>query len=261
MFEELYAPLPDTGAYLKRIGLEDLEVRHDLDTLNRILYAHVRAIPFENLDAWDAGKIPSLGIRDIFEKVVLHRRGGWCVELNALLDSLLNTLGFAAYSVGNRVLTAPFTVPIGHHGVICVLDGKKYYCDVGFGDIAFQSAISLDGEESPFGFHIEKRGDWYTVLHGTTPYVAFADLAYDPVDYLFANYVNATDMSQLFRNTLYVSMMRGDTRYLLFGNTLTEQTGDTRRKIAAFSNGAELSEMLKTYFDIEYIPVGNYGAK
>ena len=256
MFEALYEPLPETEPYLKRIGLPGLKVAHDLETLNKLLYAHVHTVPFENLDAWDAGKIPSLAIRDIYEKVVLHRRGGWCVELNALLDSFLTALGFAVYSVGCRVLTAPFTVPIGHHGVICVLDGKKYYCDVGFGDIAFQSAVPLDGTVTAFGFHIEKEGDWYRLLRGTTPYIAFADLAYEPVDYLFTNYVNSTDQNQIFRNTLYVSLMKGETRFLLFGDTLTEQTGNERKKIAVYKNGAELARLLKDYFGIEYSPAG-----
>lgn len=259
MFEELYAPLPDAGAYLERIGLPGLPRKADLETLDRILYAHVHTVPFENLDAWAAGKAPSLGVQRLYDKIILRRRGGWCHELNALLQSLLTALGYRAYTVAGRVTTVDFVVPLGHRAVICVLDGKKYYCDVGFGDIAFQSAIALDGTPSPFGFHIEKNGDWYGVRQGEDPgrrLLAFADLALEPVDFLYANRVSATDPMEHFRNTLYISLMRDGKRLLLENGTLTEQeaAGGKKTTLAEINTAdrAALHALLETEFGIEY---------
>ena len=251
--QALYEPLPDPGADLERIGLRGLAVRQDLETLNQILYAHVRAVPFENLDAWSAGRVPSLGIRDLYDKVVLRRRGGWCHELNALLEALLRALGFTAYSVGGRVLTEPFITPIGHHGVICVPDGtKKYYCDVGFGDLAFQNAVALDGTPSAFGFRIERAGEWYRVLQGERPLIAFADLALEPVDFLFANFADASDPEGKFRKAPYVSILRGDARLLLRGEVLTEQRpGEGRRELLRVKDRDGLSAVLREYFGLE----------
>ena len=258
MFEELYTPLPDAEAYLERIGLPGLPRKTDLETLDKILYAHVRTVPFENLDAWAEGKAPSLSIRRMYKKIVQRRRGGWCHELNALLQALLTALGFEAYTVAGRVTTVDFVVPIGHRAVVAVIDGKKYYCDVGFGDVAFQSAIALDGTPSPFGFHIEKNGDWYEVRQGEGPgrrLLAFADLHFEPVDFLYANRVSATDPMEHFRSTLYISLMRDDKRLLLENGTLTEKGPDGGKTTLAeidTADRAALGALLKTEFGIEY---------
>ena len=258
MFEALYEKLTDAdrARYLERIGLPGLPLRGDPDTLDRVLYAHTQHIPFENLDAWDAGRCPSLAVRDLFDKMILHRRGGWCHELNGLLHPFLESLGYEVYSVGGRVTAGlDFLTPIGHHGVICVLEGKKYYCDVGFGDICFQSAIALDGTPSPFGFHIEKKGDWYEVWRDrgrAMKMLTFADLAYEPQDYLFANYANAALPSEPFRETLFVSIMDGNTRRLLHGTTLTEQGDGPKTVLAEGVRRADLPALLQRYFGIEY---------
>ena len=258
MFDALYEKLTaaDRARYLERIGLPHLEPKADLDTLNRVLYAHTQHIPFENLDAWDAGRCPSLAVRDLFDKMILHRRGGWCHELNGLLHPFLESLGYQVYSVGGRVTAGlDFLTPIGHHGVICVLEGKKYYCDVGFGDICFQSAIALDGTPSPFGFSIEKKGDWYEVWRGgrhPMKMLMFADLAYEPQDYLFANHANAALPGEPFRDTLFVSIMDGSKRKLLRGTTLTEQGNSPKTVLAEGVERAALPALLRQHFGIEY---------
>lgn len=258
VFEALYEKLTeaDRALYLERIGLPGLEPKADLDTLNRILYAHVHTVPFENLDAWDRHHCPSLAIRDLFNKIIVGKRGGWCHELNALLHVFLESMGYEVYSVGGRVTAdLDFTAPIGHHGVICVLEGKKYYCDVGYGDISFQSAIPFDGTPTPFGFHMEKTGDWYEIWRDfgrTMKMVTFADVAYEPVDFLFANYANATNPNEPFCSMLYVTVMDGGKRILLQNSTLTEQGDGPKTVLAEGVTRAELTDLLKKYFGIEY---------
>ena len=258
MFEELYEKLTpqDRDIYLERIGLAGLPLKNDLETLNRILYAHVHRIPFENLDAWDRHHCPSLATRDLFNKIILQKRGGWCHELNALLHVFLESLGYDVYSVGGRVTAdLDFVAPIGHHAVICVLNGKKYYCDVGYGDISFQSAIPFDGTPTPFGFHMEKNGDWYEIWRDfgrTMKMVTFVDVAYEPVDFLFANYANATNPHEPFCSMLYVTIMDGDRRILLQNNILTEQADGPKKVLVEVQERAQLTSVLKEYFDIEY---------
>ncbi len=258
MFEALYEKLTDAdrALYLERIGLADLEPTGDLDTLNRILYAHVQTVPFENLDAWAAGLCPSLAVRDLFNKVVLRRRGGWCHELNGLLLAFLDCLGYSVYPVLARVTAGlDFTAPVGHRAVICVLEGKKYYCDVGFGDLAFQNAIPFDGTPSAFGFHMEKNGDWYEIWRGgerPMKIITFPDLAMEPVDYLHANFASAMNPFEPFRSSLYVSIMKGAQRVLLQGDTLTVQTDGPKTVVAEHLEGERLTAALKEHFGIEY---------
>ncbi len=259
MFDEFYAPLGDVAPYLERIGLAGLPLNGDLETLNKVLYAHVQAVPFENMDAWDLGSVPSLGVQDLYEKVVLRRRGGWCHELNALLHAFLEALGYQVYSVGARVTGGiDFTVPIGHHGVVAVIDGKKYYCDVGFGDIAFQNAVPLDGTPSAFGFHAEKNGDWIEIWRdwGKEPMklITFPDVALEPVDFLFANFFMASNPRDKFRAEPFVSIMDGDKRKLLLGTQLTEQVGADKRVLAQLTTREELAAVLKEHFNMDYLP-------
>ena len=258
MFEALYEKLTDAdrALYLERIGLADLELKGDLDTLNRVLYAHVQTVPFENLDAWAAGHCPSLAVRDLFNKVVVQRRGGWCHELNGLLLAFLDCLGYQVYPIAARVTAGlDFTAPVGHRAVICVLDGKKYYCDVGFGDLAFQNAIPLDGTPSAFGFHMEKNGDWYEIWRGgerPMKIITFPDVAWEPVDFLHANFASTKSPGQPFNSAPYISIMKDDRRILLQGTTLTVQTDGPKTVLAENLEGARLTAALKEYFGIDY---------
>ena len=45
MYEELYAPLPDAGAYLKRIGLGGEAPEPTVEWLDRLVHAHLATMP------------------------------------------------------------------------------------------------------------------------------------------------------------------------------------------------------------------------
>ena len=77
MYEALYAPIPDAEAYARRIGAP-WPITPDLPTLDQILYAHQRNVPFENLESYAKGIVPSLEIPALFDKLVTRRRGGYC---------------------------------------------------------------------------------------------------------------------------------------------------------------------------------------
>ena len=74
MYEGLYLPLPDGAAYAERIGLP-WPLSPDLETLDRIVFAHQCTVPFENMESYDQQQEPSLDIAAIFDKVVGKRRG------------------------------------------------------------------------------------------------------------------------------------------------------------------------------------------
>lgn len=78
--------------YLSRIGIDHAE-RPSADFLARLHYAHLQNVPYENLDIL-AGIPLSLAVPDLFDKIVLRRRGGFCFELNRLFGELLRDLGF-----------------------------------------------------------------------------------------------------------------------------------------------------------------------
>ncbi|MCD7786555.1 MAG: hypothetical protein LUG87_02560, partial [Oscillospiraceae bacterium] len=66
------------------------------------------------------------------------------------------------------------------------------------------------------------------------------------------NYASATDENESFRNTLYVSIMDGETRLLLRGGTLTATCGGVRTVLAETADPARLQALLTEYFGIRY---------
>ena len=98
MSEELYAPIPDLDAYLARIGIAEAK-EPTLDFLDEVIMAHQCSVPFDDLDTCALDIVPSLGIPDLFEKIVVRKRGGYCFELNALFGALLKALGFQVLEI------------------------------------------------------------------------------------------------------------------------------------------------------------------
>ncbi len=78
--------------YLIRVGLTDADVAglpptHAL--LHQVMGAHLRSIPFENLDVGpfrSKRKPISMEFRDVFSKLVAGQRGGYCFEQNTLFQ-------------------------------------------------------------------------------------------------------------------------------------------------------------------------------
>ena len=175
MYEALYAPIPDVNAYLDRLGLT-APLPVSLETLDEVLLAHQCRIPFENLQCFEEHQEPSLEIPAMFDKIIVQGRGGFCFELNALLEALLQTLGFDAWSVTCRIVRGKnFIPPMLHRGVLVQLDGRRYYCDVGYGGPQPSFAVPLDGRREKNGetFWGESLGNgWYAVSRLTSQGVA-----------------------------------------------------------------------------------------
>ncbi|MGI5936741.1 MAG: arylamine N-acetyltransferase family protein, partial [Oscillospiraceae bacterium] len=195
MFESLYKPLPDTDKYLARLGLAR-PIPVNLDSLNTLIYAHLTSIPFENLDIYDLEADISLGIEDIYSKIVEQGRGGYCFELNALFMALLQSLGFECHPLAGRVLwRKDYFPPLGHRITVVTLEGRRYYCDVGFGGPAPCSALCLDDTEkqvSGGGIFLFDRSKGDTILYresesGFEPLLMFSEKPCDPVDFVIMN--------------------------------------------------------------------------
>lgn len=173
MFEELYEPLPDRSLYWERIGMPEPkpEDPRDVELLDKMIFAHQCAIPFENLDIYDRHINVPLGIPDVFDKIVRGARGGYCFELNALFHALLQETGYDVMPcVGRSLKNRGYVYPFTHRGIIVTIDGQRRFCDVGYGGPMPSCSIPLvDGcQVTSHGqsFRIERgRGNWWTILY------------------------------------------------------------------------------------------------
>jgi len=132
----------DTKDYLKRIGYRG-PARPSANVLRRLHRAHLLSIPFENLDIHLHRSI-ILNEAALYDKIVKHRRGGFCYELNGSFASLLKKLGFKVSMLSARVARkgGGFSPDFDHMTLLVQLK-EPWLADVGFGD-SFTEPKRLD---------------------------------------------------------------------------------------------------------------------
>ncbi len=123
----------DVSTYLRRIAYSGPRAP-TLDTLRALHYAHLLAVPFENLDIHRGVPIV-LDMERLFDKIVCRRRGGFCYELNGLFAALLRELGFSLTLLSARVPKAENCVgPEFDHLCLRIDLDTPWLADVGFGE-------------------------------------------------------------------------------------------------------------------------------
>lgn len=261
MYEELYERIPDAAAYAERIGLGGVQLKADKESLDRIIYSHLTHIPFENIDSWALGACPELGIKKLYDKIVVRRRGGWCFELNSLLNAFLRELGFETYmAAANVMMGREEMYPPAHCVIVCVIEGQKYLCDVGYGGTAPFGAISFSGE-SRFGFHLEKEGLYIKLINefSQREETRFKDVPVMPVELIPMNYYISQISTSPFRNELRMNLRLPDGSAGIVEHEFKFRRG--KERIEKYIEMQDLPEILEKYFGIpaEGVPMRKIG--
>jgi N-hydroxyarylamine O-acetyltransferase len=258
MFEEFNAPLPDSKGYLKRLGLSGAD-KPDLKTLDLLISAQQRSVPFENLDICDAGAEVLLDIASLYDKIVVRRRGGYCFELNALFMSLLKSLGFECYPVAARVVwMSTGYMPVSHRAGIVLTGGERYFCDVGFGGPSPNRALKLD-EENPQRsgtnlFVFDKAPDSDFIIYrltdgGREQLLKFSDRPCENVDFLAPNEYQSKSRNSGFKmmRMLNISLENGSAA--INGNMLKIHKDGNAEEVL-LDTPEKMKRALKEYFGI-----------
>ena len=245
----------DFDAYLARLGLA--AVRSDEAGLRALQEAQIRAIPFENFDPL-LGKVPALGVEDVFAKCVPGRRGGYCFELNTLFDAALEAAGFTTRRMLARVwLRGGRDAPRSHLVLRVDLPHGAYLADAGFGGPGSLAPLKLGyaGEQrAPNGvFRLSEDAESGATVferqtaEGWQPLYAFDGAHVTDGDVAAANYCAATWEAAPFGSHAFLGSYAGDLRYGLFdrGLTVSGPAGEERRELADFEDFADVvtSEM------------------
>ncbi|MFC4336782.1 arylamine N-acetyltransferase family protein [Salininema proteolyticum] len=142
--------LLDLEAYFDRIDYRG-GTEPTLDNLASLAGAHLRAVPFENLDVMH-GKEIRIDVPGLQDKIVRRRRGGYCYEANGLLGSVLERLGYRVTGLNARILGgSPDHVlrSAAHTALLIDLDGRRWFLDVGVGSFGIGRPLELtDGFEA-----------------------------------------------------------------------------------------------------------------
>lgn len=207
--------------YLFQIGLTAPPAT-DLDGLNTLIRAQLTHVPFENIDVWGTGSCPSLEAAELYEKIVLHSRGGYCFELNTLFRILLNSLGFDAYQCIASLIHEDRVDPPAHNVIVCGLQGRKYLLDVGFGGPVPFGAMEL--KEGTFAdFRLWKEDDLWRLerTDGTKPAFCFRDIPAQIRELIPLNFYISQRPESHFRHILRCNLRREDgTVHTLVDGTL-----------------------------------------
>ena len=116
--------------YFERIGYCQA-VDTTLETLSGLQWAHITHIPYENLDIL-AGIPLSLKVENLFQKIIVRKRGGFCFELQGLYKELLESIGFRMVQYSARFMDELGIVQMRRHRVLVVQIGnRRYLTDVG----------------------------------------------------------------------------------------------------------------------------------
>lgn len=264
----------DLDAYLRRIGWEG-ERRADVATLRGVHLAHMRGIPFENLDALRL-TAPSLDPADLMAKLVHSRRGGYCYEHNTLLACALEALGFGVTRLAARVVVGADRVesrPRTHMALLVEEPGdpQPYLADVGFGAIgALLEPVPLtagvefrDAERRHRLVHAPHRGPlelWVLQAHDRAKgdwadQYAFTLEPFEKPDFEVINWHIGTNPRSPFTQRVYVQSVTAERHLLLSGRLLTRTPVDGAVVEREVTQEEQARRLLDEEFGIE-VPDG-----
>lgn len=244
--------------YLARVGLERRPAA-DVDGLGALHRAQFMTIPFENFEI-QLGRPVRLGQDELVAKLVDHRRGGYCFELNGLMLMVLHSLGFTARPLLGRV---HLRQPVGgrtHQVNLVEIDGQRWIMDVGFGGAAGpRGPLPLEvghvTEGPGWAFRLVDREPWGLMmqsLHDDTWRDAYSfDLGHSILaDFVVANHFTSTSPTSHFVTSRIASLPLPDGRVSLADFTLTRTSG-SRQATQELAPGPDYLQALDRVFGIE----------
>lgn len=244
----------DCQAYLDYEGT----VLPSAETLRTLHRAHVLTVPFENLDI-HLGRSISLEPSDLFRKIVLARRGGYCFELNGLFALLLEQLGFSVIRLAARVLYGAEGVrPRSHQVLLVHIDEGRWIVDVGFGGNGlrepFLLTIGHEQRQGPDRIRLitDGRGDYLLQCEIEGAWVNLYSFTLNPclpVDYTFVNYYHSHSPDSLFTQRLICTMPTLDGRKILTGRLLKTRVNGGTREVHV-KDKRECRQLLQEHFGL-----------
>ena len=249
-------------AFLERIGLDpDTKIEHTYEFLKKIQYASVTRIAYENLDILE-GKPLSLKNEDLFEKIVVRKRGGYCFELNGLLADILEEMGFEVEHRFARYVRGEADIPMRRHRILTVTcEDGRYFCDIGVGDVAPKFPVKMEADlEQPqfeecyrftkdeihgwilWDFH---KGEWRR-------FVTFTEEKQYDVDFIQPSFYCEAHPDSVFNKTPMLAIKTEKGRKAINDREYKEFAGTDLVHLEENISDKRFSELLKQEFFLKY---------
>lgn len=245
--------------YLKRIGIENIENECSLAVLEKLQYAHLTTVPYENLDLIHGVPL-SLKVEDIYKKVVENHRGGYCFEVNCLFEWLLKEFGFKTTAYFARFWRGSEGVPMKRHRIVrAELADGSYICDVGIGSKAPKFPLKLVADEVQSGYgesyKIVRDKDFGWMVYEFTKgewqkYYSFNEIPAEEIDFVTTSYYCEVHPESLFNKTHIISVKTEYGRLTINDRDYKEFTGDDITFVEENMSDARIKEVLKEKFGL-----------
>jgi N-hydroxyarylamine O-acetyltransferase len=241
----------DLDAYLARTGQERRPP--SAEALKDLTRAHVKAIPFENLDVI-LRQHQGISLDVVSAKLVGRRRGGYCYEQSGLFAAVLEQLGYRVHRLSARVQPrrpGPYT----HMTLVVDVDGESFLTDVGFGAGILDPMPLVDGQKTDqagWEHRLVHRNGWWTLQKGTEDLLDFRLNEMYPIDYEVYHHYTSTHPKSPFTGRVVIMTLEPGVSRKLLGRELTVEKpgGSSETTIVA---PEELDATLKD-FGIELTP-------
>ena len=247
----------------ERIGLTyDPDARPTAELLASVQLAMATHVPYENLDILHGVPL-SLDYEDLYDKIVVRRRGGYCFELNGFLGEVLRSLGYGVTELMARYLRGESEIPMRRHRVVIASDcsGKRWICDAGIGQSAFRLPLLFaEGVESEqFGerYRVTKEpffgwviSDWH---RGTwRRFYSFTEELQLNIDYIMPSFWCEHAPESPFRSEPALSIKTEDGRITVDGDVFRIFHGEAAfEKVIA--DETERRALYKEHFGLDVI--------
>jgi N-hydroxyarylamine O-acetyltransferase len=199
--------------------------------LKKLHLAFVTHIPFETLDIFWKRRF-SLSLLDLYKKVVIQQRGGYCYELNGLFYYLLQGLSFDV-SICNAQLydSRGLIIPRSQHMVLVVELENPWLVDVGYGNGFLEPLLIESSQTQKQGdrfYQCIRQGSRYVIEEMSSgiwqPWYAFTKESKQMSDFEDRNYFHQTSRESIFFEKRISMIMQEDETVELKGNQLTRKT-------------------------------------
>lgn len=247
-------------AYLNRIGLRE-RPSPSREALDAIVGAHLRRIPFENVDVL-LGRPIDIALDTVFDKLVTRERGGYCFEHNTLLAAALTALEFDVVPLAARVrygVDEGVPTPHSHLLLRVRVAHRDYIADAGFGGPNPPCALPLSGPApeglpyrlvgAPLGavsagaFHLldlelKSGDDWIKLYRFDLSPQAW-------IDYAARNWYVCTHPDSIFLHRLMAARTDGEVRLTITNGELTERDADGASRHVRLETPAQIVDTLR----------------
>ena len=244
-------------AYLRRIEYDGPRVA-SAETLRGLLRQHLFTVPFENLDI-SLGTPIRLDLRQIYDKIVTRRRGGFCYELNGLFGELLTAMGFSVQMLSARVRREDGGFgPEFDHMLLKVELEEPWLVDVGFGDSFVDPIVFQAGGADQVNGHryvVSAVGEEWQLLRedekGQLPLYAFHNVPHTLNDYQGMCRFHQVSPESHFTKNWICSRATPEGRVTLANMRLIVTRGGSREELQLSTPG-DLRRCLREFMGIEF---------